>query len=318
MEHDDYRVIIVDNGSEPEQSRRLRERFGGIANVEIRRNEENLGFTRGVNRELERLLLEGEAQHVALLNNDAVPDEDWLEALENCARNSGAGIIASRIVHYDNHRVLDNAGHILLTTGEILPRGTGEAIEGYDEPASLVGASAGAALLSCDLLREIGIFDPYFVTGYEDAELGLRAFVAGYATSYCPDAIVRHKVSRSVDRIRDFSFAVKLQQDINYTWFKLAPTGLLVATLPLIAIRLAVVLIAALLLGRRRLLKVQWTAFRSTAREYSRLHRARLDAAGLRRISSLALARSQTPFLGVYLDYFHRYFLKNNKTVFER
>jgi GT2 family glycosyltransferase len=318
MEHPDFRIILVDNGSEPDQSEALIHRYGGVAGVEVRRNDSNLGFTRGVNRELQGLVDAEGIEFVALLNNDAVPTEGWLSALEHCARARGAGLVASRMLRYENDKLLDNAGHQLLITGEILPRGSGKPAAGFSKPATIVGACAGAALISRTLLREVGLFDLYFQTGYEDAELGLRALMAGYPTVYCPEAIVRHKISRSVDRIRDRAFAIKLQQDITYTWFKLAPTGLLLMSFPLVALKLALILLLAFVSQRSRLFSVQWTAFRESFLERSRLRRARHDARWLRRCTSWTLLRYQLGSVFAYIDYVRRYVIRRQATVFER
>ncbi len=317
MEHEDFRVIVTDNGSKEDEASQLSERFGSDQRLIVRRNEQNLGFTRGVNREVMSLLDDPTIEFVALLNNDAIPGPRWLSELEAAAR-SGARIVASRMVRYDDPGQIDNAGHVLLTTGEILPRGTGRSAEEFDRPAWLVGACGGAMLVETALLREIGCFDPYFVTGYEDAEFGLRAFVAGFATRYCPAAVVRHKVSRSVDRIRDFAFAVKLQQDINYTWVKLTPGGALWLDVPLVLARTLAVLLTSALLLRWRLFRVQWTALRASLKEQARLRTERRGARSLRRIGALRFVRARSFFLGHYLRYFARYVIGRRKTVFER
>lgn len=318
MDHSKFRVILVDNGSEPDESAALATAFGTDTRIIIRRNETNLGFTRGINRELKRFLTAGDEEYIALLNNDAVPDPGWLSALEDCASRTGAGLIASRILRYDAPEWLDNAGHLLMPTGEILPRGAGERSSRYGKPSFLVGACAGATLISRDLLEEIGLFDLYFRTGYEDAEFGLRAYMAGYPTCYCPDAIVRHKISRSVNRIRDFAFAVKLQQDINYTWFKLSPTPLWLASFPLSFVKLVLILGMALVLGRTRLFRVQLAAWKQSLKDLHQYRAARRNAAPLRRLSSATVLRSQLSSAHAYYRYLHRFLLKGAPTVFER
>ena len=73
------------------------------------------------------------------------------------------------------------------------------------------------------MLEEIGLFDEFFSTGYEDAELGLRAMLAGYTQIFAPEAVVRHRIGASIDKIRDRRYAVRLQVNINYTYLKLMP-----------------------------------------------------------------------------------------------
>lgn len=318
MDHRDFLVVLVDNGSDGDDFSQLRARFGDEPRVQLRRNDENLGFTRGMNHELERLIADGGYPYIALLNNDAVPAADWLSSLEAAARREQTGAVASLMLRYDDSEHVDNAGHIMLNTGEILPRGTGQPATDYQAPAELIGGCAGAILLSTKMLGDIGIFDAYFRTGYEDAELGLRAFMAGYPTNYCPDAVVRHKVSRSVDKIRDYEFAVKLQQDINYSYLKLMPWPVILLNSPFLLIKHLGIFLTALLMFRWRLLRVQTVALRRTLAELPRIRAARREAAPLCRISWWKVVQKQRFFLSTYVRYFQRYMIRRKKTVFER
>lgn len=314
----DFQVVLVDNGSDGDDADRLERRYGRDPRFEIRRHDSNLGFARGMNAVLETVLERGSLEHLVLLNNDTVLDRRWLEALLAAARESGAGSIASRMINYNDRGRLDNAGHVWLNTGEILPRGTGEAPQDYARPATLVGGCAGAMLYRVEMLRDIGLFDPYFDTGYEDAEMGLRAFQAGYPTFYCPQALVYHKVSRSIDKIRDLNYAIKIQQNINYTYLKLAPWPLILINAPFILIKTLGVLFTALLFLRIQLFRAHWRALTGTWRDLPKARAARRASARLRRIGWWPMLRSQHFFLSVYGRYFREYLLTGKKTVFER
>lgn len=314
-----YVVHLIDNGSDSDDFDRLSDRYGYESKIRIRANADNLGFTRGVNQELQSILRqEPRPGEVALLNNDAVPAPDWLENLLLARASSGREVIASRMVSYHQHDQLDNAGHIWLDTGEILPRGPGQPTQSFDEPADLVGACAGAALYSTHLIGEIGLFDPFFQTGYEDAEFGLRAFLAGYPTRYEPKAVVFHKISQSVDKIRSPAYAVKIQTNINYTYLKLAPVTLMIANGPFIAIKtIGVILVAALTL-RRRIIYAHVHALIETVRSLRTIKNNRRSVAHLRRIPVASALAVQVFFLPRYLDYFRRFILTGKKTVFEK
>ncbi|MFW6341174.1 MAG: glycosyltransferase, partial [Wenzhouxiangella sp.] len=119
-----YRVILVDNASQGDDYQQLTDRFGHHQGIELRRNPENLGFARGMNQILAELLAadqEERPQYAALLNNDAFPEPGWLAALVDMAETTGAGAVASCMLRHDNPRILDNAGHVFLNTGEVLP-----------------------------------------------------------------------------------------------------------------------------------------------------------------------------------------------------
>lgn len=68
-------VALVDNGSGPGDLDDIRARFPKVRVVEA---GANLGFGGACNRGFEVL---SDCEHIALVNNDAVPDPDWLEPL---------------------------------------------------------------------------------------------------------------------------------------------------------------------------------------------------------------------------------------------
>ena len=320
----DYRVVLVDNGSSGDDFNRLQKRYGSREGIEMRRNQENLGFARGVNAVLRELLAEGPDQRpefVALLNNDAIPESDWFAKLVDVAVSTGAGAVASKMIRYDDPDKLDNAGHVFLNTGEVLPRGAGQRPDRYAEPCPVAGVCAGACLLRSTMLDDIGVFDEFFSTGYEDAELGLRAMLAGHRQVFAPRAVVRHKIGASIDKIRSLSYAVQLQVNINYTYVKLVPWPVVVWNLPWILLTTATLLVLPLLIGRWRLLKVQWLAFGRSIRYLPVMLRARrafADSSLSGRISATKVIRSQEFFMRLYRGYFRRFVLGGKPTIFER
>lgn len=314
-----FRVILVDNGSEGDDFDHLKTRYGADARMDVRRNPENVGFARGMNQVL-RELLAGSGQrpeYVALLNNDAVPEAGWLSEMVASAESTGAGAIASKMIRYDDPGKMDNAGHVFLNTGEVLPRGAGRPPGDYEEPEPVVGACAGAGLFRLSMLEDIGLFDEYFETGYEDAELGLRAMLAGYQQYYVPEAVVRHRVSASIDKIRDLRYAVRLQVNINYTYLKLMPLPVMAWNLPWILAKAVAMLTVPVLVGRFRLFRVQALALKNSFRLMAGAPKSRRQFRK-RRISSLDVIRRQQFFMPYYWTYFKRFILGSEKTAFER
>lgn len=315
----DFLLHLVDNGSDGNDAAALAQRYAGDQRIRLTTNAENLGFTGGVNRTLDAVLNGAEPPRaVVLLNNDTLPEPAWLESLVGAWHQGQASIVASCMINYYHHDQLDNAGHIWLDSGEILPRGTSQPPANFDRPAQIVGACAGAMLVSTALLRKIGAFDPFFETGYEDAEFGLRAFLAGYPTCYAPQARIFHKVSRSVDRIRSPRYAMRIQTNINYTYLKLAPWPLILLNSPWLLIKTVGVIGVAMLTLRGALVRAHLAALQDTWASRSQIMAARRQFQPLRRISVWRAWRAQRFFLPRYLRYFRDFILTGNKTVFER
>jgi GT2 family glycosyltransferase len=97
-------------------------------------------------------------EYVALLNNDAVPHKDWLENLLNALKNYPlAGFAASKILYYDNPRVIDRAGDVYTTAATALLRGRGAPSQEFNIQERVFGACAGAALYRTKMLDDIGL-----------------------------------------------------------------------------------------------------------------------------------------------------------------
>src|SRR5579862_7039633 len=86
------KTIVVENSSTDGSLEFIKHKFPGI---ELVINKKNLGFAGGVNSGIKYAMKNG-AEFVALFNNDAIADKDWLKNLVNALqRNSKAAIATS-------------------------------------------------------------------------------------------------------------------------------------------------------------------------------------------------------------------------------
>jgi len=333
----EFRVLVLDNGSEAADRQQLKRDFPTDARFRLLTSPDNLGFTRGVNHLLREHILPGDDEFVVLLNNDTEAEPQWLEQLLAQAHRTGADMVASCMINYFARDRMDNAGHFVLNTGEILPLGHDEPVDDHQQARTNAGACAGAALYRVDMLRHIGLFDPFFHTGYEDAELGLRALLCGYDCQYAPQAVVYHKISRSINKIRDFQYTLKIQVDVFYSVLKCWPWPNLVLNLPFFAFKVFGITIMNLVFGRWKFMRVLWTAlYRVLIRDRQAILRARrhffaqakptlpggMPKAKLRFIPQglpwYAFQQKLTFFLWFDLRRFYKYIWKREKMVFEK
>jgi len=321
MQGVDYEVYVLDNGSEGEDLNALRAGFPTDNRFELLTSPENLGFTRGVNQLLETMVLPKDYEYVALLNNDTEVDPHWLPSLLAEARKTQAGMVASRMINFFDREHMDNAGHFTLNTGEILPLGHDDPIGEHDQPRTNAGACAGAALYRVELFRQLGLFDTFFRTGYEDAEFGLRALLCGYECWYAPEAIVYHKISRSINKIRDFQYTLKIQVDVFYTVLKCWPTVNLIINAPFYFFKVLVITLMNLVFGRWKFMRVLWTALyqvlvkdRASIAQARQAYFAKADPT----IPWYAFQQKLTFFLWFDIRRFYKYVWKREKMVFER
>ncbi len=247
--HRDVELHVVDNGSANQEAAALRAEFG--AAIRLHALPQNLGFTGGCNAAFDVVLAEGACEFVALLNNDAVADPRWLEALLAAAAEPHVGIVASRMRLFAEPALLDNAGVWLLGNGEVVPRGRLQRAERWGDGGDLLAACGGAMLLRCAMLRAIGTFRGDFFANFEDVDLSLRAVATGWRIRYAPGAEVRHHLNATIRRVRDAAFNVRSVRNATWAWLVNLPWPVVLLNAPWFVLsNLAVVLLLPLA-GRR-------------------------------------------------------------------
>jgi len=187
-----FEVVVVDNGSEDGSLEMLNREFSQVDAFRLKliRNEENRGFCAANNQGFAA----SDTSLVALLNNDAEAEPEWLTSLTSAFEDRpGVGMAASKILVYEDPKRIDKAGHLIYPDGQNRGRGSGELDLGqYDRIEEVLWPDGCAAMYRREMLDKIGGFDEDFFAYADDAELGLRARIAGWTCIYIPAAVVRH------------------------------------------------------------------------------------------------------------------------------
>jgi GT2 family glycosyltransferase len=108
---------------------------------------------------------------------------------------------ASKVLMWEDPRRIDKAGHLIFPDGQNRGRGNGAWDCGqFDREEEVLWPDGCAALYRKQMLEEIGGFDEDFFAYGDDAELGLRARIAGWRCLYTPKAVVRHHRGATLGR----------------------------------------------------------------------------------------------------------------------
>ncbi len=187
----DFETILVDNGSTDGSAEFVEERYGKF--VRIIRNKKNLGFTGGNNVGIGA----ARGEYIVLLNNDTWAPPTWLNELVKATPLSPPiGMWASKVYSYYKRSQIEAVGELIYWDGLSRSRGQYEQERGqYEEMEEIFFPPGCGGMYRKVVFEEIGLFDEDFFAYGDDAEIGIRARLAGWKCVYVPKAVLYHKNS---------------------------------------------------------------------------------------------------------------------------
>lgn len=197
LDYDNFRTIVVDNGSENKEAEKLKKKFPETTVLPL---PVNMGFTGGNNAGID-LALKQKADYVLLLNNDTVVTKDFLDKMVDFYEiEPRAGAVSPRILYLDKKTIWFDGAKLVIWLGISRNMHKGQKVGSASLPTEpfRTGYNSGAALLmSTKLLKQVGkLNDRYFIY-YEDLEWCYKAAKLGQFPYVVPKAVIYHKKSAS-------------------------------------------------------------------------------------------------------------------------
>ena len=187
----DYRLLIVDNGSEPDVVEALQRFRTAHAGVELILNASNSGWVKEVNQGIRW----STAPYVCCLNNDIVVTPGWLSEMLNVACSDPR--IGALNPSWRGERETLDAFHERV--GRQKPAGGPIA---YKEISECNGA---CLLVKRDVIEQVGMLDEIYETGgYDDSDFSRRVTQAGYLCVQAQHAFVYHWENVTLDTVPDY------------------------------------------------------------------------------------------------------------------
>ena len=191
ISYDNYRVVVVDNGSEDGSAERIASEYDWCTVIQ---NDENIGFAPGNNVGISHAL-ETETDYVLLLNDDTIVTEDFLDPLvETMERYDRVAAVGGLNLLPDSGEI-HNAGyrfHPWLAAKGNLHR---EPVS--DEPYPVDFVQSCLVLLNPEFLKEIGLLNENYFLGMEDVDLAWKARAKGWKVLVDPDSRIYHRVGET-------------------------------------------------------------------------------------------------------------------------
>ena len=142
----EFHIVVVDNGSEQVsvlQLQKLAPKYP--EKLSVLYNTTNTGFTGGVNTGI-RWAIDHYYAHVALINNDAVCDDNWLSHLTSAIeRDETIGAVTGLLLRSDG-LTIDTTGEAYSSWGMAFPTNRNKPVEKAPRAGEVFAATGGATL----------------------------------------------------------------------------------------------------------------------------------------------------------------------------
>lgn len=192
-----YEIIIVNNGSDELETITYLRMLEQESRILLLHDIEPFNFPRLNNK----AALAANGEYLLLLNNDVeVITPDWLDEMLSHAILAGVGAVGAKLLYPDN--TIQHAGIILV--GGV----AGHAHKHLDKTRAghfgralvtqnFVAVTGACLLISKKIYFEVGGMDENLAVAFNDVDLCLKIFAAGYRNVWTPFAQLYHYESKS-------------------------------------------------------------------------------------------------------------------------
>jgi len=191
ISYENYRVIVVDNGSEDGSAERLRAEYDWC---EFIINDDNIGFAPGNNVGISHAVETG-ADYVCLLNDDTLVKPDFLEPLVDTMERYDRVAAVGGLNRLPDSDEIHNAGYVfhpwLAAKGELHREPVS------DEPYPVDFVQSCLVLLNPEFLDAVDLLNEEYFLGMEDVDLAWKARSKGWKVLVNPDSEIYHRIGRT-------------------------------------------------------------------------------------------------------------------------
>jgi len=186
-----FEVIVFDAASSDGSVEMIKKEYKKVKLIE---SHDRVGFAEGNNIAYEHT----KGKYIVLLNGDTEVEPDWLSELINFAEKTPqAAVFSSKVLFFDNKKIINSAGGICDMYGFSPLRGTFDKDIGqYDDPVPVFYAHGAAMLIRREVIEKIGFLDEDYFIYHEEFDFCWRAWLAGFEVYFVPQAVVYHKLSQ--------------------------------------------------------------------------------------------------------------------------
>ena len=222
--YDNFKIYLIENHSQDESEEKLKPFIESDEQIIFDIQLTNTGFTGGVNIGIQ-YAIDNNFDAVALFNNDAQADKNWLKNLVGAMKKTDASVVTGLLLSEDGKNI-DDAGDVYTMWGVPELRAEKKPVDEAPKSGYVFGATGGATLYKTNLFREIGLFDETFFAYNEDVDISWRTQLTGHKVYYEKSARAYHKHSATSSKIPGFT-TTQVFQNLPLVYWKNVPARLL-------------------------------------------------------------------------------------------
>lgn len=184
---ENYELVIIDNASTDSSLAWLKLKKDKLG-FRLIENSENQLFTKPYADYAKTV----KSKYFVIMNNDCVPEPNWLKELINyMEKNPECGIAAPMLVGIDGRQVANMGGLQDFCSHKSGTR------EMYKDPEKNWWTTFACALIRTEAYKKVGGLDEHFLFYCSDSDLCLRMILNDYTVYNIPTSVVRHFHSQS-------------------------------------------------------------------------------------------------------------------------
>lgn len=221
-------VIFVDNASTDDSVTFVKKYY---PSYKIFVNTKNLGFAEG--QEVAFQKAKGDA--VLLLSMDTIVENNLLDELVKVLySNRKIGAVQPKILLYPEKNLIDSIGSFFLMNGDLyhFGREKDHMIPLYNKKMEIFSAKGACILFRRSVLEKTGLFDKDYFAYFEETDLCMRIWLAGYTIMYVPSTAIYHTGGGSSKQMASSFILFHSYKNGIATYIKNLSIGYLIKLLP--------------------------------------------------------------------------------------
>lgn len=188
IDYKNVEIFFVDNASSDDSVAYVKKNYPHFILIV---NKKNLGFAEGH----EEAFRKSKGSAVLLLSMDTIVEKNFLsEMVKILFSKKDNGAVQPKLLMFPKRNLIDSIGSFFLMNGNLyhFGREKDSRLARYNKLMEIFSAKGACLLFKKETLQKTRLFDKDYFAYFEETDLCMRIWLAGYRIMYAPKATVYH------------------------------------------------------------------------------------------------------------------------------